>query len=82
MKLIQKIPYIQVKRPNKIINTNIYIHYLSIFIYLYTSIYLCICYNNATIPLPQRHILKFQEIYSSVLSKFLVQISEDFVNEN
>ena len=60
----------------------IYIIYQSIFIYLYTSIYLCICYNNDTIPLPQRHILKFLEMYSSVLSKFLVQISEDFVNEN
>ena len=40
MKLTQKIPYIQVKRPNKIINTNIYIHYLSINLYLFLYIYL------------------------------------------
>ena len=59
-----------------------YIIYLSIFIYLYTSIYQCIFYNNDTIRLPQRHILKFLEINSSVISTVLVQISEDFVNEN
>ena len=58
-----------------------YIIYPSIFIYLYTSIYQCI-YNNDTIRLPQTHILKFLEINSSVLSTVLVQISEDFVNEN
>ena len=59
-----------------------YIIYLSIFIYLYTSIYQCIFYNNDTIRLPQRYILKFLEIYSSVLSTVLVQISEEFVNES
>ena len=59
-----------------------YIIYLSVFIYLDASIYLSICYNNHTIRIPQRHILKFLEIYSSVVSTVLVQISEDFVNEN
>ena len=57
----------------------IYIIYQSIFIYLYTSIYLYICYNNDTIRLPQRHILKFLEIYSSVLSTVLIELSEDFL---
>ena len=57
----------------------IYIIYQSIFICLYTSIYLCICYNNDTIRLPQRHILKFLEIYSSVLSTVLIELSEDFL---
>ena len=57
----------------------IYIIYQSIFIYLYTSIYLCICYNNDTIRLPQRHTLKFLEIYSSVLSTVLIELSEDFL---